>query len=105
MTLTALMKPPASVLPPAQRALTMAQQLDAALLAGMFDRLNSDGRCELRALTWALEQLADDIVPPPVVARRPWWRREMPISVWLWALFASWALTVLALVQQYWRVL
>lgn len=60
--------------PPHERALTMAQQLDAALLAGMFDRLNSDGRCELRALTWALEQLADDLAPQRVVSRRPWWR-------------------------------
>lgn len=59
---------------PHERARTMAQQLDGALIAGTFNRLNSDGRCELRALVWALEQLADDLAPQRVVARRPWWR-------------------------------
>jgi hypothetical protein len=60
--------------PPHERARTMAQQLDGALIAGAFNRLNSDGRCELRALVWALEQLADDLAPQRVVPRRPWWR-------------------------------
>lgn len=55
--------------PPHVRAKIMAQQLDGALLGGAFDRLNSDGRCDLRALVWALDRLADDTRPAPVVTR------------------------------------
>lgn len=61
--------------PPHVRARTMAQQLDGAIMAGAFDRLNSDGRCDLRALVWAMDRLAEDLAPQRAVdRRRPWWR-------------------------------
>jgi hypothetical protein len=64
--------------PPAERARTMAGQLDAMLLAGEFDRLNRDQRCGLRALAFGLDFLAEAIEAQqqqqPVRARRWWWR-------------------------------
>jgi hypothetical protein len=79
-TLAAIM---ADTTPPAERARTMAAQLDAMLLVGEFDRLNSDQRCSLRALVFGLDFLAEAIEaqqqqqqqqqPQPVRARR-WWR-------------------------------
>ena len=63
--------------PPAERARTMAAQLDAMLLVGEFDRLNTDQRCSLRALVFGLDFLAEAIEAQqqqqPVRARR-WWR-------------------------------
>ena len=73
-TLAAIM---ADTTPPAERARTMAAQLDAMLLVGEFDRLNTDQRCSLRALVFGLDFLAEAIEaqqqPQPVRARR-WWR-------------------------------
>jgi hypothetical protein len=76
-TLCAIM---ADTSPPAERARTMARQLDAMLLGGEFDRLNTDQRCSLRALVFGLDFLAEAIEAPPqpvpVRRSRPgwWWR-------------------------------
>ena len=76
-TLAAIM---ADTTPPAERARTMAAQLDAMLLVGEFDRLNSDQRCSLRALVFGLDFLAEAIEAqqqqqPQPVRRARWWQR------------------------------
>ena len=47
--------------PPAERARTMAQQLNAKLNAGEYKRLTDFQRCELRELVFGLTALADDV--------------------------------------------
>jgi hypothetical protein len=70
-TLTAIMSDDS---PPAERARTMAGQLDAMILVEDF---TDDQRCCLRALAFGLDFLAEAIEaqqqPQPVRARR-WWR-------------------------------
>lgn len=63
--------------PPAERARTMAKQLDAMLLGGEFDRLNTDQRCSLRALVFGLDFLAEELETPPPIkrSRAGWWWR------------------------------
>jgi hypothetical protein len=72
-TLAAIM---ADTTPPAERARTMAAQLDAMLLVGEFDRLTIDQRCSLRALVFGLDFLAEAIEAqqPQPVRRARWWR-------------------------------
>jgi hypothetical protein len=73
-TLAAIM---ADTTPPAERARTMAAQLDAMLLVGEFDRLNSDQRCSLRAMVFGLDFLAEAIEAqqqPQPVRRARWWQ-------------------------------
>ena len=64
----------ADTTPPAERARTMAGQLDAMILVEDF---TDDQRCSLRALAFGLDFLAEAIEaqqqPQPVRARR-WWR-------------------------------
>jgi hypothetical protein len=47
--------------PPAERARTMASQLNAMLDAGEYKRLTDFQRCELRELVFGLTALADDV--------------------------------------------
>jgi hypothetical protein len=56
----------------------MAAQLDGALVAGEYQRLNDDQRWGLRCLVFAIEdvadQLAEEAQPPPSQPPRRWWR-------------------------------